>query len=1045
MPDGSDRPAGTLFLLGVPADPRGTPLTGPATIHVASLQDEARLVAAGLPARYVYRDRDAIFARAETLALDWLATLEARATAVGGSASILFGEHDGCAPWPLSYDALFEIKAGIFDSIFHALLADELFRTSTGPVRIVATRGDQLALALARLPGWDAGLEWVEPAPPAADQPPSASRVARLWQRADRLLIHPLLVGLRRLREGRRPASVDAIVGPGGEMAKVVADARGRLQVEDVYYENLEAPLRDHWPGLLKVCINPPKIPHGGWRATLTVWRLILAGSFRPWYAYAGWADILATLRARRRYARVVAAGDRDAGFAGLFRAGGVDFHALLRPRLLEMLPGMLAAAHFHARVAERFVRRENVGRVLSVESFSNLGRCLAAALHRHGGCLWGIQGGIISPRRVTNIGFFAAALGGRRELLADAFFAWGPAYRQVLESFGLPAERIHVMGFNRAKPRADAAPPRRGTRRVVYIAGGNALVCPYLMTLDEDLHTLRVLAASLPADTELLVRIHPRHRAEDFRAATAGLPGVRLLGDGEMSLAACLAGANCIVGKASTVLLEAAHAGHPVLVVNLAGTPEFTGFTAGRAALPYATDPAGLRQRLAQLLSDPAGARTALRSFADAWCADDAGVAIERILGAAPAPRPAPVLFVCSSALHVRLFAAVIRVLAGHGVPPLILSLDRFHAGVHGTAADCARALRLPAEIIDADFQPAAGQSVLQRVIATQLHARRGLVRLIGERRTALVVVGNDTGHAERAVVHAARAAGCPSMLVQDGYLFEHFPPTLRGRLLRRLRQLWLAAGGDRLGGVPYGMGGCDFIAAYGEAWAGLFAQTRRGRTRAIEVTGHPALCIHPARGWQTGDGRDIVYFCTNFLSALDDRDAHRRQIDEIRSLRQLLNAHAGPGTTLRVRLHPGDKPDDYAALAGIPGIELQHDTDLATTIRSAWLGITNISSVALNCLAEGRICLISPTSVQSPRYARNLTRLPGPRLASHADLPHWLQRLDSPPRYQAALDAAIDELQPWFDAIATDTGARRLADFIGRSARRPPHATSP
>ena len=39
----------------------------------------------------------------------------------------------------------------------------------------------------------------------------------------------------------------------------------------------------------------------------------------------------------------------------------------------------------------------------------------------------------------------------------------------------------------------------------------------------------------------------------------------------------------------------------------------------------------------------------------------------------------------------------------------------------------------------------------------------------------------------------------------------------------------------------------------------------------------------------------------------------------------------------------------------------------------------------------------------------------------------------------------AAIDELQPWFDAIATDTGARRLADFIGRSARRPPHATSP
>jgi len=1033
----------TLLLLGVSPDHAGRQLSRTALTYVASLQDEARLTAAGFPARYVYRDREDVFARAESLALDWLSTLDARATALGGGARILFGEEQGFAPWPLAYDALFEIKAGIFDSIFHCLLAAALRAEAGGPLRIVAARGDQLALALARSQGFDVRIEWVDPVPGPPHAQARMSRVVGWWMRADRMLVHPLLVAIRRRLEGRRRQPTNALVGPAGEMAKILPDEHGRLQVEDVYYENLEAALRRRWPGMLKVGITPPKLPQGGWRGTLRVWRLILSGAFRPWYAYAGWANVLATLRARRRYAGILAACDRDPGFAGLFQAGGVDFQALLRPRLLEMLPGMLASARFHAGVAERFVRRENVGRVISVESFSNLGRCMAAALHRRGGQLWGIQGGIISPRRVTNIGFYVAALGGRAGLMADLFFAWGPAYRDVLERFGLPPQRIRVMGFNRAKRLPAPASPRAGAGQVLYIAGGNALVCPYLMTLEEDVHTLRVIAASLPDGAELLVRIHPRHRIEDFRVGLDGLSGVRLLEDGERSLDECLATADCVVGKASTVLLEAAQAGHRVLVVNLAGTPEFTGFTAGEASLPYARDAAQLRHWLAVLLSDPPGMQERLGRFAGAWCADDADVAVARLLAAVDelptrSALPRAVLFVCSSSLHVTLFAQTIRLLAARAdLVPVILSLDRFHAGIHGTASACARALGLPAALIEVDLEPAAGASIFRRIVAAQTDGRRQFGCLIEKLDAALVVVGNDTGHAERAAVQAARAAGRSSMLVQDGYLFDRFPATVAGRLGLALRRLWIAVGGDRLGAVPYGMGGCEVIAAYGRKWAEMLKRSRCGGTRSVEVTGHPGLHVAAAGAWTFPAGQDVVYFCTNFLSGLGDRAAHRRQVDEIGSLRQVMTERLGAGAVLHVRLHPGDAMQDYAALDRVPGVRLQQHEDLATTIRGAWLCVTNISSVALSCLAQGRICLVSAASVPGRRYERLIAALPGLKVCGEGDLADWLDRLRMADIYAEVLRQAVAALRPWFDDIEHDSGAARLVELIARMAR--------
>ncbi|AZS82274.1 hypothetical protein ELS24_29870 [Achromobacter spanius] len=156
-------------------------------------------------------------------------------------------------------------------------------------------------------------------------------------------------------------------------------------------------------------------------------------------------------------------------------------------------------------------------------------------------------------------------------------------------------------------------------------MTGANALVCPYLMTVEEEAFTLRALARHLPRGADLVVRTHPRHVPEDYERMLEGLPNVRVVSGTQTELATELAQAAVIVGKASTVLLEAANANRPVLLINLAGTPEFTGFSIATPPLPYVTRPDQIERALQALLDAPPDQfHSASREFSNQWCAGD-------------------------------------------------------------------------------------------------------------------------------------------------------------------------------------------------------------------------------------------------------------------------------------------------------------------------------------------------------------------------------------------------------------------------------------
>lgn len=1006
-------------------------------VYVDNIGLEASWRSLGGRCDYIYRDCEAVFDLAAAASLNWLEKFPENLR----SSDVEFSEvqkQGGIPLWTLCQDAIFEIKDGIFEGILNAFLVRDIqARNPELLVCILAPEGHSLAHAIVE---WTGG-EIIEVVGPAVngikEKPPSF--MARFWNAFNVLILTPLLVRIGQLASKPNQAAL-AIVNSLGDMSRQFTSARGGSCLGDSYFEGLEPVLSDSYPGMLKIGLNPPHFASTRWRNQWLTWCALLRGEYRPWFFYATASDFWRQAEDCRNYSDLLVRSDADTRFRSLFQIEGLSFYLPIRKRMQSLLPSTLASLRLHYVIAQRLVAQERIRLVISAEAFSNIGRCMAAALHRSGGQLFGVQAGIVTPQRVTNLGFYVPALDGHDEFIPDCFFVWGPRYAALLARYGVPAQRLAIMGFNRAK--VLLSEDKRPSRKVLYVSGGNALVCPYLMTEDEEKLTLEALATELPEGAELAVRLHPRHRIGDFNWLKAQHPRVRLIIGRDQSLEDCLRDADCVVGKASTVLLEAANAGKRVLLINLAGTPEFTGFAGGPNGLPYVTNRATLRSALEQVLQNPLDNA----GFTEAWSAGTATSAAQRFLGAvafatqpygAEAVKPS-IIFLCSSGLHVRLFAPTIRYLQADGeFQPVIMSLDSFYADLHGNVASEVVTQHLSVDVEIASFTHGASQNRWWRGLQTVVSARwtgTGQYReLLRRRHASLLVLGNDTGLAELVAIDAARASKIPTLLVQDGFV-TNWPPqsNAQGRRRLRIEKLKMSVLGKVFGGRPYGLGGCDAIAAYGSYWADLFSSLwGRGGPR-IEVVGHPFLSFDGG-GLPLTEGSGVTYFCTNFLrSNLRDKTAHNSQLAEILTIRCLLDECGEMVQPLRVRLHPADLLTDYQELNGHKGIELLKFGQLSEVIASSWLCITNLSSVVLDCAAGERLCLMSGLSVSQGTYAPLFRSLPGLKADDMQMLRDYIHILRTPSGHARLLQAQQESLTKFVSVDPGLSGARRLTHFV-------------
>lgn len=560
------------------------------TYYVDTLELEQKLLKLGVRCSYLYRDKSERFNSIAEEALVWLQNFGDAPISGEDSFNTLF-QYKGIPLWFLSYDAIFEIKHGIFDVFYHAALFDEILNDHEmvdsisneeslieGVLRKVANV-KKISVKSIPFPLTRVEVNTEKTKPKRLNQ--------HIWQQLNLLVIHRSIRVLRLMFSMRRKYTDQkrvAVLSSYGKMSCKKTMPNGGVEVEDVYCKGLETLTADCLESPDYISVNTPRLHGNKLKDEMYEWFLILKGHYSSWGSYGAISDIILSLFQQYGFRREINRIQNNDAFREQFVFRGVNLNEFIAPMLTGLLPKLMASAVRHMKMSERMVRLLKIEILFSVEACSNLGRSLAWAMHRHQGKLFGIQAGIITPAKVTNVGYFFSNVSPdfSKELMPDQLFVWGDSYKQLLIRYGVPQNIIHVVGFFRALEVKSQRQPGSGRIRpsdLLYIAGANTQVCPYLMTEEEEFYSIRRMASALPSDSKLFVRPHPRHHPMRYFKEFENFSNIVVLASSEEGLDELLSSATWVAGKASTVLLEAAAMNKAIIKVNLAGTIDFTGF----------------------------------------------------------------------------------------------------------------------------------------------------------------------------------------------------------------------------------------------------------------------------------------------------------------------------------------------------------------------------------------------------------------------------------------------------------------------------------
>lgn len=294
-------------------------------------------------------------------------------------------------------------------------------------------------------------------------------------------------------------------------------------------------------------------------------------------------------------------------------------------------------------------------------------------------------------------------------------------------------------------------------------------------------------------------------------------------------------------------------------------------------------------------------------------------------------------VLGIASNDTHVTTYAALQPELEKRGAELTVLSLDEYYAQHAGRNPHALRFIELHRP--NGLLSPGAFyRRPVPAVWRDVLRARAPIRRILRHESPHVVVLGNDRGLIEKAVIEQARAIGIRTVLVQDGRMAPS--PRIIGHRAqltqlgkRLLSPLLRGAGFGDLAATQYGSGGTDVICASGEASAEVLRRRARKRT-AVTITGQPRYDAIPAVPADRHRRWDVVAFTTPFEHAGLGRRYQHRQMRLVIGLAAWADRHE---RQFRVKPHPRENSHEYrtainsdVVLEGDP-ISALHDARIA------------------------------------------------------------------------------------------------------------------
>jgi hypothetical protein len=177
-------------------------------------------------------------------------------------------------------------------------------------------------------------------------------------------------------------------------------------------------------------------------------------------------------------------------------------------------------------------------------------------------------------------------------------YLVWGEFYRNLISERGYPQSLIKQVGFWRTE-RSQA---QFSGDYILYVAGANLGKLDYILSFDEEIATINMIRNAIPKTIALVVKLHPSLPYKKYQHALKEIINDIMLlgGPGVPGIETFLPKAKIVVGKASTVLVQALILNKPVIALNLASKRNFLGFE----GVPFATTTEEFLSRVNNILN---------------------------------------------------------------------------------------------------------------------------------------------------------------------------------------------------------------------------------------------------------------------------------------------------------------------------------------------------------------------------------------------------------------------------------------------------------
>jgi len=270
-----------------------------------------------------------------------------------------------------------------------------------------------------------------------------------------------------------------------------------------------------------------------------------------------------------------------------------INLMSLMKPILINKLPNLLAYVKTELKVTKRFLENFN-GSILSTDLFTPYGKALTFNANKMGREIYSPQGGIISSQIALNWCFFINKNFDLR--LLPKLFVWGPFYEKILLERGFPNNHIKQVGFwHKGKRKCNDYPEPF----ILFVTGANINKLEFVTSIEEEIFTIKKIAECIPNEMKLVVKIHPSLSKERYEKELR-MKNIIIV-EKTADINHLISEAKVVVGKQSTVIINAFANNKPIIIINFASNLDFLGIK----EIPFASSPERFKEILFKIIKN--------------------------------------------------------------------------------------------------------------------------------------------------------------------------------------------------------------------------------------------------------------------------------------------------------------------------------------------------------------------------------------------------------------------------------------------------------